>query len=115
MTTKRAKYQQLQPEDRVTIASLCQQKLGVRAIARVLGRAPSTVSRELARNGRSADSYTSVLAHQTCCIRRYAARPQPKLAPDGMCWLAVVTMLLWHQRSNQNGKRELLNYQIRYF
>ena len=93
MTTQRAKYQQLQPEDRVTIASLHQQKLGIRAIARVLGRSPSTVSRELARNGRSGHSYASALAHQTCRIRRYAARPQPKLAPEGMCWLAVVTML----------------------
>jgi transposase, IS30 family len=95
MTTQRAKYQQLQPEDRVTIASLHQQKLGIRAIARVLERSPSTVSRELARNGRSGHSYASAFAHQACRMRRHAARPQPKLAPEGMCWLAVVTMLEW--------------------
>ena len=50
MTTQRAKYQQLQPEDRVTIASLRQQNQGVCAIVRILNRSPSTVSREMARH-----------------------------------------------------------------
>ena len=39
------RYQQLQPEDRVTLASLVQQKYCVRGMAQVLGRSPSTVSR----------------------------------------------------------------------
>lgn len=43
-------YQQLQPEDRVTLASLVQQKYGIREIAGVLNRSPSTISRELSRN-----------------------------------------------------------------
>jgi IS30 family transposase len=38
---------QLQPEDRITLASLQQQKYSVCAIARVLHRSPSTISREL--------------------------------------------------------------------
>ena len=37
-------YQQLQPEDRVTLASLAQQKFCVRAMARVLGRSPFSTS-----------------------------------------------------------------------
>ena len=45
-------YTQLQPEDRVTLASLQQQAYGVRAMARVLNRSPSTISRELQRNSR---------------------------------------------------------------
>ncbi len=44
-------YSQLQPEDRVTIASLKQQNYSVRAIARQLLRSPATISRELLRNG----------------------------------------------------------------
>ena len=44
------KYQQLQPEERVTIASMKQQGVSVRAMARTLGRPASSVSRELARN-----------------------------------------------------------------
>ena len=43
-------YQQLQPEERVTLASLAQQKYGVRQMAEVLSRSPSTISRELRRN-----------------------------------------------------------------
>ena len=42
-STPSKRYQQLQPEDRVTLASLLQQKYSVRAIARVLGRSPSTI------------------------------------------------------------------------
>jgi len=44
------KYQQLQPEDRMTIASMTQQGCGVRAMARALGRSASTISREISRN-----------------------------------------------------------------
>jgi hypothetical protein len=44
-------YQQLQPEDRVTLSSLKQQNYSIRAIARVLQRPASTISRELRRNG----------------------------------------------------------------
>ena len=39
-------YQQLQPEDRVTMASLLQQNHSLRDIAAVLNRSPSTISRE---------------------------------------------------------------------
>jgi IS30 family transposase len=48
--------------------------LGVRAIARALRRAPSTVSREIARNG-GAVSYRAVRAEQATWRR--AARPTP--------------------------------------
>lgn len=48
------RYQQLQPEDRVTLASLAQQKYSVRGMAQVLGRSPSTISRELRRNAQPA-------------------------------------------------------------
>lgn len=49
-STPSKRYQQLQPEERVTLASLAQQKYSVRAMAQVLGRSPSTISRELRRN-----------------------------------------------------------------
>ena len=44
MSTPRC-YQQLQPEDRMTIASMHQQDCSVRAMARTLQRSPSTISR----------------------------------------------------------------------
>ena len=68
-------YRQLQPEDRMTLASLQQQKHSVLAIARVLHRSPSTVSRELSRNA-DASGYTSSQAQKRCQRRRQSARPQ---------------------------------------
>jgi IS30 family transposase len=53
-STQVRRYQHLQPEDRVTLASLVQQKYSVRAMAQVLGRSPSTISRELRRNAQPA-------------------------------------------------------------
>ena len=44
------RYRQLQPEDRVTMASLLQLNHSLRDIATVLKRSPSTISREQRRN-----------------------------------------------------------------
>lgn len=57
MSASRSPYSQLQPEDRLTIASLLQQRYSVRGIARVLGRCASTISREIARNSVSGQGY----------------------------------------------------------
>jgi len=81
-------YQQLQPEDRVTISSLKQQNYGIRAIARVLKRPASTISRELRRNG-SAEEYHSVKAQQASRQRRRQSRPQPKLQVDSVLFGVV--------------------------
>jgi IS30 family transposase len=88
------RYQQLQPEERLTIASMYQQGSSMRAMARMLGRSPATVSRELARNcGR--DSYASVPAQAFCAARRVAARRPAKLDPQGVTWRIVLTLLDW--------------------
>lgn len=81
-------YIQLQPEDRVTIASLRQQGVGIRAIARVLQRSPSTVSRELQRNG-CEGPYASAAAQGRCHKRRLSARPARKLDPEGVMFGVV--------------------------
>ena len=62
MSASRSPYSQLQPEDRLTIASLLQQRYSVRGIARVLGRCTSTISREIARNSVSGQGYASTPA-----------------------------------------------------
>lgn len=49
-STPPKRYQQLQPEDRVTLVSLALQAFSVRAMTKVLKRSPSTISRELRRN-----------------------------------------------------------------
>jgi IS30 family transposase len=88
------RYQQLQPEERLTIASMHQQGSSMRAMARMLGRSPATVSRELARNC-GTDSYASVPAQAFCSARRAAARRPAKLDPQGVTWRIVITLLDW--------------------
>ena len=107
------RYQQLQPEDRVTMASLLQQNRSLRDVAAVLNRSPSTISRERHRNVAKAvgiapvSPYASATAQHKRQQRRRAGRPLAKLHPDrpmfevtrhllGQRWspLAVYTELL---------------------
>ena len=99
MTT--TQYKQLQPEDRVTIASLKQQGQGVRAIARTLERSASTVSRELRRNTVADIGYASTPAQRAWRARRAAAGRLPKLHPEGRLWMAVSTCLSWRWSPQQ--------------
>jgi len=87
-------YQQLQPEERLTIASMHLQGSSMRAMARMLGRSPATVSRELARNCRF-DSYASMPAQALSVARRIAGRPPARLDPQGVTWRIVLTLLDW--------------------
>ncbi len=88
-------YQQLQPEERMTIASMMQQGSSLRAMARRLGRATSTVSRELERNAGPAADYASHTAQVCCAGRRQAGRAMPKLNSGSVTWHVVLTLLEW--------------------
>ena len=85
----------MQPEERMTLAALRQQGLGLRAIAEVLGRNPGSLSRELRRNVGSDGAYLSASAQLATQARRRAARPVPKLDPDGPLWPLVSHLLGW--------------------
>src|SRR5260221_10531837 len=92
---KRTTYQQLQPEERMTIASMRQQGSSVRAMARTLGRSAATVSRELERNTCPALGYASVSAQAMSTDRSEAARPPGKLHAQSVAWRVVLTLLAW--------------------
>lgn len=64
----------LSEEERVLIADLDCQGLRVRAIAAVLGRSPSTVSRELRRNRDSGGQYRPFMAQRLAVGRSGPAR-----------------------------------------
>ncbi|MBK6745886.1 IS30 family transposase [Ottowia sp.] len=59
-----------------------------------LGRSPSTISRELARNTGADAAYGSHRA-QRPARRRRAARPLAKLSSDSLSWSLVMTLLDW--------------------
>jgi transposase, IS30 family len=67
----------LSEDERVRIADLRREGLGVRVIARQLGRSPSTVSRELRRNCSPASGcYRSFAAQRLAAGRRAPGRPR---------------------------------------
>lgn len=86
-------YHHLAPEDRAAIM-LMQASHSIRAIARHIGRAPSTVSRELARHAiRPNQRYDASLAGQRARLARHRSRRQPKLHPGGELFELVVYLL----------------------
>jgi len=95
------KYQQLQPEDRITIASMRQQGSCMQAMARMLGRSASTISREFKRNTLPELPYASHTAQLSSQYRRHAARPAPKLDLQGVTWGVVLTLLDWRWSPQQ--------------
>ena len=92
---KHTTYQQLQPEDRITIATMRQRGFSVRAIARTLERAPSIIAREVALNTSDGQSYGSHCAQLRAVACRRNARCNGKLHEQGVCRGVVHTMLGW--------------------
>jgi IS30 family transposase len=98
---EQTKYQQLQPEDRITMASMRQQGFSMRAMARMLGRSASTISREFERNTLAELPYASHTAQVSSQARRQAARPAHKLDMHGVAWSVVLTLLDWRWSPQQ--------------
>jgi IS30 family transposase len=72
-------YQHLSLDERFCIAGFSWLGFTVRAIATILGRNPSTISRELARNKSPVqDQYNPVAAHRRSGERQQWSRPCPK-------------------------------------
>lgn len=67
----------------MTLASLRQQSWNIRAIAELLGRSPSAISRELRRNSTDG-GYSSAATQASSCQPRIDARPWPRLHAHSM-------------------------------
>ena len=92
---ERTIYKQLRPEERVVISSMKLMGHSTRAMARVLCRPASTISREIRRNSCATLGYTSDTARTLHAQRRRAARPTAKLDVDSVAWRVVLTLLDW--------------------
>ena len=75
-------YKHLTPIERESIMKLSAQGYSIRAIARKMNRSPSTISRELSRNGGSAHSYSAYEADKRYHQKRVTCRPRLKLADN---------------------------------
>ena len=84
-------YRQLTSEERYALSTLRKQGYGVRGIARALGRAPSTISREVSRNSRKDGGYRAFTADQRARACRSRSRRNQRFTDDD--WEVVLTYL----------------------
>ncbi len=103
-STPSKRYQQLQPEDRVSLTSLAHQMFSVRAMAQVLGSSPSTIKREMLRNTQPA-GYTSNAARARAMLRHRQGRAPTSSITMAFCsserttfWASAgrLNRLPWH-------------------
>ena len=84
-------YRQLTSGERYALAALKRQGCTKAEMARVLGRHPSTIGRELRRNERSGGAYVAFVAEQMCRARRSRSRRNRRVRPED--WALVVAHL----------------------
>ena len=95
----------LSQDERVEIADLHQSRLSLRAIAKRLGRSPSTISRELRRNAVAGRGYRPFDAHRRATARRAHHHRRRVESSDQLG--AVVAELLLQRWSPQQINRHL--------
>lgn len=86
---------QITLEERYAMWALKKQKLSIRAIARALGRSPSTISRELSRNRRPSGRYSPDVAHQYTVARRRRSRRNTHFSADEWILVEHLVALDW--------------------
>lgn len=76
-------FRQLSPEERAQIEALAKEGYSGKSIARKLGRAQSTICRELGRNREGDEPYGAARAQALAADRRLGASERPrKLGPE---------------------------------
>ena len=88
-------------------------RLSIRAIAAELGRAPSTISRELSRNRKNDGFYRAHTASEKTRARRRRARRGVRVSPD--TWREVVRLLrLWWSPEQIAGHLRTISHETIY-
>jgi len=75
-------HAQITLEERYAINVMRKHHYSIRAMARELGRAPSTISRELRRNLRPSGRYVPDIAHSYATARRRRSRRNARIGPE---------------------------------
>jgi len=94
-------YQHLRPEERATIMLGLEAGKSLSSIARLLGRSPSTISRELKRNAAASTTYSAVTAAEAYSLRRQRSRRRRKLEPGTPLFSWVRDRLIYNYWSPQ--------------
>lgn len=98
-------YHHLGPEERAFIMLSINEGHTLTHVARSLGRSPSTISREVARNASSPVRYEAAQAGKQARKRLRAPRRESKLALDSKLWHMVEQMLRFRWSPQQiSGK-----------
>ena len=103
--TYSARY--LSEEERLRLADLRREKRTMRDIARLLGRSPSTVSRELRLGSDAHDRYRPHEAHRRALARRRVHR-RSRLSRDEplRTWVTTKLMARWSPEQISRGLRQ---------
>lgn len=72
-------YEHLKPEERATVMLMQREGSSLRAVARTLNRSPSSISRELRRQGAEGLPYDAAAAGDRAREKRFQPRRRPKL------------------------------------
>ena len=86
-------YHELSVEERSDIQVSLLRGMSQRAIARMLNRSPSTISREIRRNRDARGAYTTQHAQRAMRERRLPCRPRQKLVPGNEMFELVAHLL----------------------
>lgn len=88
-------YTQITPEERYEIGALRRQRYSVRAIARTLGRSPSTISREIRRNRKADGGYRPFTAIERTNGRRSRSRRNTRFSREEWRIVEELLALRW--------------------
>jgi len=93
-------YRQIDYQERQTIAFGVEQGQSMRAIGRLLGRSPSTISREIERSA-PGNPYSCRCAQKCFERRRRFGRPGPKPVLNNALFDSITELLLQHWSPQQ--------------
>jgi IS30 family transposase len=88
-------YSQITQEERYAIAAMRRQRYSIRAMARELRRAPSTISREIRRNLKPDGGYRALVAGERTRARRSRCRRKPRFRSEDFRVVERYLALQW--------------------
>lgn len=103
-------YQRLTLTEREELSRYLAMNLSYRQISRTIGRSPSTICREIIRNGATRTRYRAIVAHNKASHKARIPRKQRKLETNELLKRAVIKYLQLRWSPEQIAKRLRILY-----